>query len=145
MTPQAADALAKRIINTWHTRIPLDEWTSTLLDLDEGTAGRTFARLKVTDEHGPSIARFMHTYRAQHTPANDPTSQPHTCDRCDNNGIIAAWLDHNPRTGTTFTGTQTHYRYAHNCPACKRAPWLPDLPTNLPPGATQPDPPEAHP
>lgn len=137
MTPNAARALAERIINHWRTG-SLTEWTETLLPLDEGTAGTTHAKLVATTNTYPGIPTYLAKYRNLHTPANDPIpTAGYHCDRCDNNGLIAAWLTQHPTTGKPF---QHPYRYAYNCPSCRRAPWLPDLPTNLPPGATAPDP-----
>lgn len=76
MTPTAADGIAKRIINCWHGGPRLDEWVDTLTPLDEGTAGTTFVRLRAELEHAPSIARYLATYRALRTPANQPIAPP---------------------------------------------------------------------
>lgn len=86
MTPDEADQLAKRIINTWHGGPPLAEWRDTLTELDAGTAGTTYVRLRAELDHAPSIARYLSEYRTLHTPANDPIR--HHCHHCHGTG----WL-----------------------------------------------------
>jgi hypothetical protein len=67
MSPAEADDLAKRIINTWRGGPPLVEWRQELEQMDAGTAGTAYMRLKRTMEHAPSIARFWGEYNALDT------------------------------------------------------------------------------
>lgn len=85
MTLTEATELAKRIINTWRGGPPLTEWTDVLLELDAGTAGTAFIRLRNDTDHTPTIARYLAIYRSLHTPANDPINQP-DCPDCGRTG-----------------------------------------------------------
>ena len=106
MTPDAADFLAKRIINTWRGGPPITEWREQLTQLDEGQAGTAFARLRGQLDNAPSIARFMSEYRSLHTASADDK-----CGDCANSGWVpielpngdTAWYEHN---GQQYTGAK---------------------------------------
>jgi hypothetical protein len=103
MTPTEADALAKRIINTWRGGPPLREWIDTLQPLDAGTAGTAYIRLRGTSDQAPTIARYTAVYASLHTkPSSDTT---HTCERC-TDGWQTLEYENNGRT----------YRGSHPCP-----------------------------
>ncbi len=84
MTHDEADAIAKRIINCWRGGPPLTEWIEELQRLDAGTAGTTYARLKRTSEHAPSIAKFIAEYNALDT--HDASTKAAKCGWCDDTG-----------------------------------------------------------
>jgi hypothetical protein len=88
MTPTEADELGKRIINAFHGGPPLSEWREELLLLDAGQAGTTYARLKRTLEHAPTIARFLTEYRSLQT--HDASNPENMCASCANSGWVAA-------------------------------------------------------
>lgn len=89
VNPTDADALAKRIINTWRGGPLLTEWIDTLTELDQGTAGTTYVRLRNDTDHAPTIAAFLRTYRGLSTAATHPPPQDHCpSGRCSGDGWI---------------------------------------------------------
>lgn len=86
MTPAEADALAKRIINSFRGGPPLADWVEELTRLDAGRAGTAYARLRATLDHAPTIARFMVEYNALDT--ERPGTRP-PCGDCGDTG----WID----------------------------------------------------
>jgi hypothetical protein len=102
MTHAEADALAKRIINCWRGGPPLTEWIDELERLDAGTAGTTYARLKRTSEHAPSIAKFYAEYNALDT--HDGGTRPADCRFCDGTG----WLEtrRHQAMGVAYSGCE---------------------------------------
>lgn len=142
MTPEAADGLARRIINCWRGGPPLAEWVQALLPLDEGTAGTAFIRLQRTLEHAPTIAKFIATCNSLHTATNDPYRSEPKCPRCDDNGSIGVWLTTHPVKGTRL---QYPYRFAFCCPNCRGAHWLAPPPNGLPATAYDPEMPPLEP
>jgi hypothetical protein len=102
MNPEEAKRLAIRIVNSWHGGPNVDEWASELAEMDAGTAGTTFIRLRRELNHVPSVAHFWHAYRQLVTPANEPLP----CDECDDSGWISAHTD--------------AHDYATPCPICER-------------------------
>lgn len=62
MTPEQADALAKRIINTWRSTPPLPEWRDTLQPLEHDHATATYTHCRNTIDHSMSIARYLGEY-----------------------------------------------------------------------------------
>lgn len=107
MNHEAADALAKRIINTWRGGPPLQDWVDTLDPLDEGTAGTAYIRLRNENENAPSIAVFMRQYRSLETATTAPIRQD-SCplNRCASDGWITASFtaDGRPYTGVEPCG-----------------------------------------
>ena len=97
-----ADRLARRIINTWNGGPNLTEWTDLLAELDAGTAGTAYIRLRNTHEHPPSIATFIKTYHSLRTATTDPIRQD-SCplDRCPGDGWVTVDYTHN---GHTYRG-----------------------------------------
>ena len=65
MNADAAEQLARRIVNTWRLTAPLSEWIDVLSRLDDVDAHAAFVRARDESEHAPSIARFMGLYRAE--------------------------------------------------------------------------------
>lgn len=85
MTPAAAVALAHKIVQTWTGGPKEAIWAEELEELDEGTAGTAYARLRRECEHCPSIAKFIAEYRALRTPHN--VDKPE-CVWCDGTGWV---------------------------------------------------------
>jgi hypothetical protein len=112
MTPAEADALAKRIINTWRGGPPLREWIDTLQPLDAGTAGTAYIRLRGTSDQAPTIARYTAVYASLHTkPPNDTT---HTCERCTDGWITTDYTNNNrPYRGVILCTCTTGQRNRH--------------------------------
>ena len=104
MNLDEAKRLAIRIINSWQGGPTIDEWISELTDMDAGTAGTTFVRLRRDLERPPTIARFWHTYAELAT----STNQALPCIDCEGTGWITGYTD------------QRGYRYAKPCAYCKR-------------------------
>jgi len=67
MTPTETAHLVERIVQTWPTGPRGRIWTEALEPLDAGRAGTAYARLRASEEHPPSIARFMAVYRSLDT------------------------------------------------------------------------------
>lgn len=85
MTVDEADDLAVRIARTWPTmRVPADEWREVLADLDAGTCGTAFIRLRNDQPRPPAIAEFIQLYRGLATPANMPIREH--CTVCGGDG-----------------------------------------------------------
>jgi hypothetical protein len=103
MSPEAADALAKRIINLWRGGPPLTEWRELLTTLDEGRAGTALVRLRNELTDPPSIARFRSEYKSIH---GDPPHRgigEHDCHWCQDTG----WTETAPleaHGGHVYTG-----------------------------------------
>lgn len=125
MNRDEAQRLAIRIVNTWPSRLDASEWTIELIEMDAGTAGTAFARLRRQLDHAPSIAAFWRTYRELATPANQPTP----CHDCDDSGWITS---HEDGHGC---------RYAKPCPLCQHGRRAAQLDMR-PPAATRPRPPD---
>jgi hypothetical protein len=109
MNEHDADAIAKRIINTWHSGPRLTEWVEVLAGLDAGTAGTAYIRCRNELEHAPSIAKFIAVYRSLHTATTHPVDRP-TCGACDGTGFVDA-----PNL-TTPDGRS--YTQVDRCPHC---------------------------
>lgn len=107
MTRDEADALAKRIINCWRGGPPLEEWRAELERLDAGTAGTTYARLKRSLEHAPSIARFLSEYKTIDT---DDASTRERCGECGGSGWVAGQ--------SSFVKSGHVYSHALPCLSC---------------------------
>jgi hypothetical protein len=100
MNRSAASAIATRIAQTWPSmRIPTDLWEDALTPLDEGSAGTTYARLRTSAQHPPTIADFMATYRGLHTATLEPVT--HACERCNREGWVSFQAE---RLGAVYTG-----------------------------------------
>jgi hypothetical protein len=85
--PFEAEELAKRITQTWRTGASKQIWEEALLELDAGTAGAAYARLRRESEHAPSIAGFIAFSRTLHTEANEAPVVP-WCEQCDSTGFV---------------------------------------------------------
>lgn len=86
MTVDEAEDLAVRITRTWPAmRVPADEWREVLADLDVGTSGTAYIRLRNEQPRPPSIAEFVTVYRALPTPSNLPIRR---CPTCGGDGMI---------------------------------------------------------
>jgi hypothetical protein len=88
MLPFEAEELAKRISQTWRTGASKQIWEEALLDLDAGTAGTAYQRLRRESEHAPSIASFIAFSRSLHTESNETPVVP-WCEQCDSTGWVA--------------------------------------------------------
>lgn len=90
MNTQECASLVERIIQTWPTGPRGRIWTELLTDLEPGTAGTAYIRLR--NEHQgekpPSTGTFMRTYRSLRTPANDPITDD--CPDCSGTGWISS-------------------------------------------------------
>lgn len=99
MNSTEADALAKRMINSFRGGPPLADWVEELTPLDVGRAGTAYARLRSTLDHAPTVARFMVEYNALDT--ERPGSRP-ACNDCEGTGWISApdrvWPDNRHST-----------------------------------------------
>jgi len=127
MNHTEADALAKRIINTWRGGPPLAEWTSALLDLDAGTAGTAFIRCRNQYTDPPTIAAFVATYRTLSTRANQPTGEHCGC----GDGLVAVWIERG--------GRQIRCAAPCTCPLGRaRAPQIADIASRS--ALSEPDP-----
>jgi hypothetical protein len=109
MNPEEAKRLAVRIANSWHGGPNIEAWTEELLDMDAGTAGTTFIRLRRDLDHAPSIANFWRTYRTLVTPANEALP----CNNCDGTGWVSA-----PPVVRVINDRPHEYRQATPCPYC---------------------------
>jgi hypothetical protein len=109
MNEHDADAIAKRIINTWHSGPRLTEWVEVLAGLDAGTAGTAYIRCRNELEHAPSIAKFIAVYRSLHTATTHPVDRP-TCAACDGTG----WVD----APNLITPDGRSYTQVDRCPHC---------------------------
>lgn len=81
-------------------------WYTGLVDLDPGSAGRTFAVLARSEAKLPDIVDFRAAYKRQHTPYLDPTEQ---CAACGGNG----WVESEPLRPTPPPNRPTHYPAWH--------------------------------
>jgi hypothetical protein len=91
MTPTEATELAKRIINCWTGGPPLREWIDALTPLHPGRAGTAYIRLRNTQTHAPTIARYIAEYRTLQT--DDPSTRTPTCPTCTGTGWTeAGWF-----------------------------------------------------
>lgn len=101
MNHQAADALAKRIVGSWRSGPPLQDWVDTLDPLDEGAAGTAYIRLRNEHEgdRAPSCATFRKMYHSLETAATAPIRQE-TCplNRCAGDGWIVGVFTAEERT-----------------------------------------------
>lgn len=90
MTPAAAESLAVRISQTWPKSPPVDVWAEDLAQLDEGTAGTAYARLRrEIDGQALTIARFLAVARSLRI-TDGGTARPAPCARCDDTGWVEA-------------------------------------------------------
>jgi len=64
MIPQDASTIAVKLSQAWpRSSIATDVWEEELAPLDRGRAEETVRQLRRTEEHAPSIARFLSAYR----------------------------------------------------------------------------------
>lgn len=85
VTQDEAAGLATQIAQTWRG-LPAAAWEDDIVDLDAGTAGTVFVRLRRTLVRAPTIAQFRAEVQAA-TPRRDD-DRPH-CERCGSTG----WAD----------------------------------------------------
>lgn len=127
MTPEAADALGKRFVNTWRGCALLSEWKEQLEPLDEGRAGTAFVRLRSECQDAPTIAKFLSVYRSLHTGTRET---PHRCPGCGQDGAVTVWVDHSGRWLRRSVAACRHdsnpYAWLGQAPAGARHtdPWL---------------------
>lgn len=132
VTNEQADALAKRIINTFRLTPALPEWREALGPLEQTTAERTFVQLRDTVDGALSIARYL----ARHAELVAETRLPARrrprpdCEHCGGDGWIDCTDDrrHAPHC---ITPDDCHCHAVVPCPCV--AP-----PVHLPAGATTP-------
>jgi hypothetical protein len=103
MTPDEADHLGKRIINSFRGGPPLTDWREVLEPLDAGKAGTAYMRLRSATD-APSVKQFMDEYRKLDT---TPTTTTGPCTRCDDTRFVPgpdivhnAGTDHERRYST---------------------------------------------
>lgn len=128
MTRDEADALAKRIINCWRGGPPLDEWRDELEHLDAGTAGTTYARLKRSIDHAPSIARFMAEYNSLHT-SDGGTRAP--CRYCGDSGWVQRLWKQWAIGASVYTGAEPCSECAAGKTAAASRTWLESKPRDF--------------
>lgn len=84
MQQQEADALALKLSTSWQaSKIGPNTWADQLLDLHVNQAAAAIRNLVRDDESPPSIARFMHAYKALAAPRSRDG-----CESCDGTGWI---------------------------------------------------------
>lgn len=93
MNRDEASNLATRISQTWPRGLNTSVWEDEMQHLDAGRAGTAIERLRRTEQHPPSIARFWAEYRAVNTTDGSNRPQIADCDECQNTGTA-------PVTGT---------------------------------------------
>lgn len=87
MNPAEAEMLSTKMLVTWsNMRIPPAVWEEVFTELDYGTAGTTWARLARSNQHPPTVAEFVATYRSLPTAHNQPI--PESCHHCGGDGFI---------------------------------------------------------
>ena len=143
MTPDEADNIATQLTRIWpNARITPGVWQEPLRRLDPEHAQTTLKALRDTDEHAPTIARFLARHREIHqaTTAERPRT-PYTI--CDGLGweIINVNRPHHPHTTTGVIpcrcangqpNLEPHRRTIHhNDQALHRTTSPPDTPTTF--------------
>jgi hypothetical protein len=93
MTRDDAEQLAVKIHQTWPRGIAAHIWEEELAQLDSGRANTAYVRLRRTEQHPPTIPRFLAEYNQLDT--TDPRPAHDHCDHCANTGDIAT-IDHDP-------------------------------------------------
>lgn len=64
MTPEHAERVAMKLNQSWpRSNVTMIAWTTALVELDLARAEETCRQLVRTEEHAPSIARFLAKYR----------------------------------------------------------------------------------
>lgn len=117
MTPTEATDLASRIHRQWRNGPPADAWEEDLLELDIGRATTTFVKLRRTEEHPPSFARFFSTYRALDT--TDAGNRPAPCSLCDGTGWVEARNPHRADLYGDHGGRPCTCHAVEKCTACQ--------------------------
>jgi len=95
MIKNDATFIAVKISQGWpRSAIATDVWEEELAELDKGRAEQTVRQLRRSDEHAPSIARFMQAYRDLAGSAHEPEW---ICPGCNNDRWITDLLhpEHN--------------------------------------------------
>jgi hypothetical protein len=103
VTPNEAADLATRITQTW-TRggVAAHIWEDALLDLEPGRATTAYVRLRKSEQHAPSVARFLDQYHSLHL--DDASTRGPDCLICDNTG----WVTGADIIRRLPDGTETH-------------------------------------
>lgn len=94
----AADAahLVERIVQTWPSGPRGRIWTEAFADLDAGTAGSAYVRMRNDhdSDRPPSIGQFMAMYRSLKTKHNTDADPEH-CPSCGRDGAVTYWVERN--------------------------------------------------
>ncbi len=88
MTSTEADELARLLTSTWRGGPSSAIWADELTDLHIAQAQAAYQRLRRSDDHAPSIARFLHEYRALRVRPDTPAD----CPNCENGWTAAPTL-----------------------------------------------------
>lgn len=107
MTPNEADDLGKRIINSFRGGPPLSDWREVLAPLDAGTAGTAYMRLR-TSSDAPTVKQFMDIYRSLDTVR--PMDRP-KCGDCGGCG----WVQAEDRIENAGTDNERRYSQCKPC------------------------------
>lgn len=84
MTRTEAAELAGQIAKTWRGGPHADVWAEELEELHFGQAQATYHQLRKSEEHGPTIARFLAHYRSLTRDDDELVN----CRRCDGAGFV---------------------------------------------------------
>ena len=115
MNGHEADALAARIAGTWRGGPIASVWAEELLDLDAGTAGTAYARLRRSEDSMPTVSRFLYEYRQLRTVSVQPLPED-KCKACDGTRWVPGPPDFLPSGNP-----EKPYRYETvvRCEACR--------------------------
>lgn len=90
MNRDESEMIVTRMSQAWKRHGAFgEEWHDALADLDFGKAGTAFVRLRNSEEHPPSIAKF----RAACGSVQGDTVNVPKCPHCDGTGMVAPSID----------------------------------------------------